>query len=116
VAGLAVAALGFDVALLMNEKFLPSSWQKCVFAFALIVLVASVGAGVWCAINRLRDFRATTAVTRISNGVDASEDRILANDLGNFTWALLWWQIGTFSAGILATIVVIAALYGSKLA
>lgn len=115
VLGLAVAALGFDVTLLMNEKFLPVGWQKCVFASALLTLLLSVGFGVWCVINRLRDFRATMKAARDGNSAEANQARALASRLGRCTWSLFWWQIGTFGLGILATVVVVAGAYGSKL-
>jgi hypothetical protein len=115
VLGLAVAVLGFNVALLMNKEFLPVSWHKCVFALAVLAVLASISAGLWCLVNRLRDFRATTAVARNSDAADVETNRSLAADLGKFTWTLLWWQIATFAVGVLGTIVVVAAVFGTKL-
>lgn len=115
VLGLAVAALGFDVTLLMNEKFTPVSWQKCLFGVALLALLLSVAFGVWCVINRLRDFRATMKAARDDNSPEANEARALATRFGQRTWALFWWQIGTFGAGVLSTIAVVAGIYASKL-
>ena len=57
--GFSVAALAFQVATLLNENFKPVSWQKYTFLLSLVILLASVGFGLWCVINRLRDFRAT---------------------------------------------------------
>ncbi len=113
--GLAVAALGFDVTLLMNEAFAPIGWQKCVFGLALLSLLVSVGLGVWCVINRLRDFRATMTATRSSDTQGAMDARTLATRLGKLTWGIFWWQIGTFALGILCTVAVIIGAYVSKL-
>src|SRR3989344_1899197 len=62
--GLAVAALGFVITLLLNKEFIPVSWMKCTFSVALLSLLASIGLGIWCVVNRLRDFRATKEVAR----------------------------------------------------
>ena len=115
VLGLAVAALGFDVTLLMNREFVPVSWQKCVFAIACLALLASVGLGIWCVVNRLRDFRATMKAARDGNSAAADEARALASRLGQTTWGLFWWQIGTFGTGVVSTVAVVAGAYASKL-
>lgn len=62
--GFSVATLAFQVTLLLDEKFSPVSWQKCGFSISIILLLASVALGIWCVINRLKDFRATTKVAR----------------------------------------------------
>ena len=115
VLGFAVATLGFDVTLLMNEKFTPVSWQKCLFAVALITLLLSVAFGVGCVVNRLRDFRETMKAARGRDSTEANDARALATRLGQRTWALFWWQIGTFGAGVLFTIAVVAGINASKL-
>ncbi|SRR6266480_7405095 len=63
--GLAVAALGFQVTLLMNDHFHPVGWQKCAFGLSILTLLSSIGLGIWCTINRLRDFRATSKAARL---------------------------------------------------
>lgn len=116
VLGLAVAALGFDVNLLVNKEFLPVSWQKCAFAIALAALLLSVGIGIWCMVNRLRDFRATMAVNRKgANASDVADKRALADRLGERTWKLFWGQISTFGVGIASTVVGVVGVYGNKL-
>jgi len=115
VLGLAVAALGFDVTLLMNEKFVPIACQKWLFSTALLALLGSVVSGVWCVINRLLDFRNTMKVVRDSDSSEKFEARVLAARLGQHTWSLFWWQIGTFGFGILCTVAVVADAYLSKL-
>jgi hypothetical protein len=97
--GFSVAALGFQIAIILNEKFNPVSWQKCAFLFSMSLL-ASVGFGIWCVINRLLDFRATTKVARMREKGKSDEEmqpyRALYQKLGAMTWRLFWWQIGTF--------------------
>lgn len=117
--GLAVAALGFQTTLLLSDKFVPIGWQKCAFGTSMIILLASIGLGIWCIINRLRDFRATTNAARLrENGGPESEMqtyRALYNKLGPRTWWLFWWQIGTFGAGIAATMLALLPVLGQKL-
>jgi len=117
VLGLAVAALGFDVTLLMNNDFKPASWQKCAFGGALLLLLSSIALGIWCIINRLRDFRLTmwSARDRTSNPAGAAATRAIANALGKKTWALFWGQIVTFGLGVLLTVIVVAIVHGQKL-
>lgn len=119
VLGFAVAALGFQVSILLNEKFIPISWQKCAFSLSLLILLASVGFGIFCVINRLRDFRATTKVARMREAEKADEEiqphRALYKKLGERTWILFWWQIGTFGVGVLLLVLGITASLGAKL-
>ncbi len=113
-----VAALGFVVSLLLNEKFNPVSWQSCVFFLSLILLLASGAFGIWCTINRLRDFRATTKITKLRDKKGKESEvqnlRSLTKDLGNKTWGIFWWQIGTFSAGIFLLVLSVAFSVGNK--
>ena len=117
--GLAVAALGFVITLLLNKEFIPVSWMKCTFSVALLSLLASIGIGIWCVVNRLRDFRATKEVARKrEKGATDSELqplRVLSGMLGSKTWWLFWWQIGMFGAGIALTVVGIAGVLSGKL-
>ncbi|MFZ5540562.1 MAG: hypothetical protein ACOY5V_12555 [Pseudomonadota bacterium] len=80
----------------------------------MLLLLSSIGFGIWCVINRLRDFRATTKVARMREGGRSEAEmqpyRDLYTKLGNRAWALFWWQIGTFGVGILMTAL---ALWGS---
>lgn len=119
VLGFAVAALGFQVSILLNEKFIPISWHKCAFSLSLLLLLASVGLGIFCVINRLRDFRATTKVARMREDEKTEEEiqphRSLYKKLGERTWVLFWWQIGTFGAGVCLLVLGITASLGAKL-
>ena len=87
----------------------------------------SIVAGVWCVINRLRDFRMTKEIPRKEKElwIDGVPDRDIESSvlplrsatckLGKFTWMLLWWQIGLFAAGALLLIAVFAFVYHTKL-
>jgi hypothetical protein len=114
-----VATLGFQVTILLDEKFKPSHWQKPVFSVSLVILLISVGLGIWCVINRLRDFRATTRVARMREGgksdAEMAADRALSDSLGKITWKLFWWQIGTFGVGVLFLVAGIAGSVSEKL-
>ena len=69
-----VAALGFQVSLLLGKEFTPVSWQKCAFSLSLLLLLASTGFGIGCVINRLRDFRATTHAARLREDEKPDEE------------------------------------------
>ena len=117
--GLAVGVLGFQVALLLNDKFNPIAWQKCAFSISMFLLVLSVALGIWCVINRLRDFRATAKAARMREDGKPNEDtqpyRDLYKKLGKRTWVLFWWQVGTFGVGIFFTILGVWASMSQKL-
>ena len=117
--GLAVAALGFQVALLLNEKFHPSGWQKCAFYTSMFTLLLSISLGIWCVINRLRAFRATTRAARLREKERPDHEiqpyRDLYKRLDEKTWGLFWWQIGTFGVGIVFTVLAVWASLSQKL-
>ncbi len=117
--GFAVATLGFQTALLINEKFVPVLYQKCAFGMSMLLLVASISLGIFCVINRLRDFRATKEVARMEMDGESGEKiqthRDLYAKLGKRTWEIFWWQIGTFSASILLLLFGISSLIIHKL-
>ena len=100
-----VAALAFQITLLLNEKFNPVSWQKYGFFLSVFLLLVSGGLGMWCVINRLRAFRATAKVARMRDNGKPGEQiqpyRAFYKKLDERTWSLFWWQIGTFGTGVL---------------
>jgi len=108
-----VATLGFQITLLLNKEFTPFSWQKCVFFLSLILLSISVVLGIWVVINRLRDFRVTTkAAQKREEGARKEEIepyRVIYRKLGEKTWYLFWWQVGTFGFGVLCTVLSVLA-------
>jgi len=111
-----VAAIGFSVSLLLNENFKPTSCQAYAFFLSLMLLLASGAIGIWCTINRQRDFRATAKITNLKrkegHESELAELRALTNKLGKKTWGIFWWQIGTFSAGIFVLVLSVAFAVG----
>jgi uncharacterized membrane protein YbhN (UPF0104 family) len=91
-----VATLGFQITLLFNDKFTPTSWHKCAFSLSMLLMAVSIGFGITCVINRLRDFRATETVARMEKDgkpdLEIDPHRKLYEKLGGRTWQLLWWQ------------------------
>jgi uncharacterized membrane protein len=120
VLGLSVAALGFQVALLLNSEFKPAGcFQKSAFLFSLILIFVSVSLGLFAIINRLCDFRMTAKVARMrEKGVTEAKMapyRFLYKKLGKRTWHLFWWQIGTFGVGVCLVVLSIATTFAYKL-
>lgn len=103
--GLSVAAIGFEVSLLLSEGFEKTGWQSSLFVVSMLSLLLSFVVGLWCIVNRLQDFRETTKTARKredgSSALELQPLRTLARTLGKRTWVLFWWQIFTFGAGIL---------------
>jgi len=103
--GLSVAALGYELSFLLNNEFDKDCWQIiCSFA-SLLLLFLSIALGLWCVVNRLRDFRATTETAyKREDGaskLDLLPLRIFTQTLGKRTWLLFWGQTWTFGIGIL---------------
>lgn len=109
VLGLSTGLLAFLVSGLTS----PQPTSKCLLfvgAASLFLLAASVALAVWCAINRLGDFRATAAIARSrwKNEPINSADRLESKVVGQLSWRLFWWQLVLFgfgSAGAALTIV-----------
>jgi hypothetical protein len=114
--GLSVAALGFEMSHLLDEEFKMAGWQHCLFVISILSLLLSITVGLWCVVNRLRDFRITTETARKredgASNMELQPFRTLTCTLGNRTWLLLWWQIATFGMGILLLVFAI----GGKIA
>ena len=112
-------ALGFQVALLLNDKFNPIAWQKCAFSVSMLLLIISIALGIWCVVNRLRDFRETTKAARMREDGKSDQDiqpfRDLYKKLGEKTWCLFWWQTGTFGVSIILMILGVSASISQKL-
>lgn len=120
--GFSVAVLGFEITLLLNGTFdFGSCLPKCGFLLSLLMIVLSICLGIGVVINRLRDFRATMHAARLRESTRADElaecahYRALAVNLGKWTWCLFWWQIGTFSVGLILFFLSIVLPSASKL-
>src|SRR5690606_5290747 len=77
---------------------------KCLLILgtcSLALLAGSVILAIWCAINRLRDFRATAQIARLrsKNEPVPPEARQETRILGQLTWRLFWWQLVLFGFG-----------------
>lgn len=117
--GLTVATLGFGVTLLRDQQFSLGPQAKYLFSGGLLALLLSVIAGLWCVVNRLRDFRLTARIAR-SREENAADGRLpmmrdTAAKLGRCTWKLFWWQVALFASGVVLMIVSIALVYWTKL-
>lgn len=116
VLGLATGLLAFVVS---GFPFLQLT-SKCllfVSTGSMLFLAASIGLAVWCAINRLRDFRATAQIARSrSKGESVSPDaRYNTKVLGRLSWRLFWWQLILFVFGATGvSITAIARLWTSQ--
>lgn len=117
--GLAVGVLGFQSTLLLKDKINPIAWQKYAFSISMFLLVLSVALGIWCGITRLRDFRATAKAAQMRGDGKSKDDiqpnRDLYKKLGEKTWVLFWWQVGTFGVGIFFSILGVWASMSQKL-
>lgn len=117
--GFTVATLGFGVTLLRDQQFSLSARARYALVVSLLGLLLSVIAGLWCVVNRLRDFRLTALIARLreENAADTrlSVMRDTAANLGRCTWKLFWWQAILFAGGVVLMISSIALAYWTKL-
>lgn len=110
VLGLSTGLLAFLVSGLASAK--PTANCLLVVATAsMILLSVSIGLAIWCAINRLRDFRTTAQIARSRYKGESvnSNARQESAVLGQLSWRLFWWQLVLFgfgAAGIAITIIV----------
>ncbi len=117
--GLSVGSLAFGVTLLQNESFSFSGCSKVAFSGGLIALVLSVVSGCVAVVTRLLDFRYTARKVRADKkynpeseaGVYSYRSKIL----GQLTWRLFWFQLFSFSVGLIGLIVALYSKYGVKL-
>ncbi len=124
--GLATASLGFEITLATENK-LAGCWAMRLLVVSLAALLASAGVGIWCELNRLKDFRKTAEVARRrEQGEHDPADEKLgdrefnnlrreAERLGNRTWILFYVQVATFGAEILALMGSFVAAYHARL-
>lgn len=100
VLGLSTGLLAFLVSGLTS----PQPDSRCLLfvgTASVVLLAASVALAVWCAINRLRDFRATTKIARSRwKGEPVNPtDRLESQAVGQLSWRLFWWQLVLFGFG-----------------
>src|SRR5258708_26045545 len=61
---LAVGALGFALTLVKDADVIASCWARCLLVLSIVGLLISLALGIWCALNRLADFRMTAQIAR----------------------------------------------------
>jgi len=108
--GLAIASIGYEIALVLNKEIERASWQNCLLSISLLAFVISAGSALWCVVIRLRNFRATADIARKredgASNQDLQPQRTKTKELGELTWTLLWWQISSFAIGVLSLVIV----------
>ncbi len=119
VLGLSVAAIGFELSLILGDELKNGGWKNCLFAISLLSLLLSVAVGLLCVVNRLRDFRATAETARQredgASDLELQSLRTLTRKLGQKTWLLLWWQIATFGLGISLLVFAVGSMIATAL-
>jgi len=124
---LATAALAFSVTLVKDDKLRCHEWGRLLLAFAGLLLILSGGLGLWCVLNRLRNFRETSRIAREREKMESEklgkewidkqlrEKRRKTRNIGNRTWTLLRWQLMTFAGGVLLLVAAFLAVYHANL-
>lgn len=114
--GLAVSALGYLATTLLDDKVVRVT---CLQFASVLLLTASVGAGIFVVINRLRDFRGTTRMVKLRESGKQSDEvaklETWTNKLGVRSWRLFWAQVWTFFFGVAAFAVHLLGAVWSKL-
>jgi hypothetical protein len=98
--GLATGLLGFTTLLLIENKLI----APCAFAFGVIsmlLLALSIALALWCANNRLTDFRLTAKISnpKNSNNPELEIFREESRRLGDRTWKIFRSQVWRFALG-----------------
>jgi len=123
---LATASLGFALTTLKDQNYIPGCWGKSFMLASIASLIVSISLGLWCVINRLRDFSETRRIARdredwrfqiSKEEIDKrlSERRAETKKLGERTWQLFKWHIRTFAFGVATLIVAFAIIYRARL-
>jgi hypothetical protein len=119
--GFGTASLGFSLLLAKDgEHISPHCLGRHLLLLAIVTLLASIAFGIWCVINRLRDFRKTKDIARdkeLGNLTSCEHERRKAETdrLGDLTWRLFWWQIGLFGSGLGILVVAFLFVYHANL-
>ena len=117
------ATLGFELTLVMHGDLAKSCFSRWLSFSSCLALTTSIGLGVWCVVNRLSDFRKTARIARCREKprptlakLEATVKRLQleVRKLGERTWTLFWWQVGTFAAGVLLLLLSFLNVYHTK--
>jgi hypothetical protein len=115
---LSVATLGFAFSLLRDKDFRLEHSNRCLFDIASLLILISITIGIWCVVNRLRDFRITTKVSKMRRDKDEAEIApyvALYETLGRRTWCLFLTQITLFAISIVLYTVCVVLVFHNKL-
>ena len=107
-----IAALGYCFVLLKDKEFVPGSSASCSMLVALVMLELSALCGIFCVVNRLRDFRGT-ARRACAHSDAPTRDEL--RDLGDLTWWAFYIHVVTFATGVSALGIALLLTYGGKL-
>ena len=117
--GLSIAAIGFEMNLLQNKEFILVGWEKCIFKLSLLSLIISCVAGVFGILNRVSDFKETTAIARKKSkeeyDTELDELREVVGIIGSKTRKTFNIQVWSFSIGVLCLIIEMLSHYSCKL-
>ena len=96
---LAIGALSYSLTLTQDKTFIAArgtrSYLGAVLFIALGALSLSIVLGLFCMLNRLRDFRATAQRAKDALATPSKEE---LNQMGKLTWILFYSQAWTFIA------------------
>lgn len=109
---LTIAALGYIFALLKDKEFVPSPCARYALILSLLSLAIAAISGIWCTINRLRDFQGTARKLRKTVGAPSSRELRV---MGKRTWKMFYTQVWAFSLGIAFLAAALLLTYGGKL-
>ena len=105
VLALATASIGFA----LSREAPVGGWKLCSFGIGTALLSLSVLFALWCALNRLWDFRETAQIARgRMEECEKAAARHETKKLGARSWGLLYCQLGTFALGLLSLALVFA--------
>ena len=117
--GLSVGSLAFGITLLREDTFLLVGCSKVIFSIGLVALAASVVIGCAAVVSRLLDFRYTAQKVRADEKGDSENEsgvyQYRSKALGRLTWRLFWFELFTFSVGVVGLFVALYSKYGHKL-
>ena len=124
---LATASLGFAFTLSKDPVIRGHCWGRCFLLLGLLSQLVSIGFGIWCVLNRLKDFRTTAHIARERERMEEEKvehtvidqklqcDRGENRTRGERSKTLLNWQAGTFAAGITFLSAAFLCIYQSNL-
>jgi len=104
VLGLGTGLIAFESKFLLDARF-AAPWAFWFALSGVLLLCASVGCALWCAVNRLSDYKLTVQIIqeRSEGSAVVSAKRAKARTLGQKTWRLFTVQLWLFGLGAAAS-------------